>query len=364
VTRALGIPPGLLGFPGTPPDPADLARALDVPFDDAGAAKAVLLTAVRLLVDPHRSLPPAGSRIGMSDVDRVRQHVGLFRLVDERIGGGELRHLITSYVGRTADLLTGRISDPATRIELLRLIGELHIMASWMHLDVEESVTARTQWDAAMRIARASREPMLAAHGLLSRGQSLYDHQRYDLALEAMGRARSVMDRHPPMAGTMVITAHEAMVHADTGNREAALSALGRAQDAYVAAERDDPQWSFLRSEMWLTLAEGRVLTRLAHAGRGDAGKGAALVRRATAMNAAAPGRTSAVMYRELAVAELAVDGLDDAKLAFRKGLQAASNLDSSRALRRLRQDFRRYALPHAPRDEEIRDLGRTIGVL
>lgn len=356
VARALGIPSGYLGFPGT-----DSTRPVSEP---ANAQKAVLMAAVRLLVDPAGNPLPIAGRIGQSDLERIRQHFELFRLVDERIGGGELRHVVTEYLDRAYGLLSDQVRDPATRAELLRLIGDLHLLVAWMHLDADEAAEAGRQWDAALRIARTSQEPVLAAHGLLSRGQALHDRQRYEPALLAMNHALSLVDRAPPAVATMVITAHQGIVHAEMGNRNAALTAIGRAQDAYVASERDDPRWAHLRDEMWLTLAEGRCISRLSHVGLGDADKGATLVRRAVAMNPVEPGRTAAVMYRELAVAELAVDGLDDAKDAFRRGFAAATSLDSAGAIRRLRVDFRRYAMRHVKRDKEIRDIGRDLGAL
>jgi len=356
VARALSIPSGYLGFPGT-----DSTRPVS---EQANAQKAVLMAAVHLLVDPAGNPLPVAGRIGKSDLERIRQHFELFRLVDERIGGGELRHVVTEYLDRAYGLLGDQVRDPATRGELLRLIGDLHLLVAWMHLDADESAEAGRQWDAALRIARSSQEPVLAAHGLLSRGQALHDRQRYEPALIAMNHALSLVDRAPPAVATMVITAHQGIVHAEMGNRNAALTAIGRAQDAYVASERDDPKWAHLRDEMWLTLAEGRCISRLAHVGLGDAAKGATLVRRAVAMNSVEPGRTAAVMYRELAVAELAVDGLDDAKDAFRRGFAVATSLDSAGAIRRLRADFRRYAMRHVKRDKEIRDIGRDLGAL
>jgi transcriptional regulator with XRE-family HTH domain len=362
VANALDIPAGLLGFPGASSAPALVSPGPLMRAPEPGnGQKAVLMAAVRLLVDPVSSPPPAG-RIGKSDVERLRQHFELFRLVDERIGGGELRHVVTAYLDHSRGLLSGRISDGNTRAELHRLLGDLHIMAAWMHLDADETAAARAEFDLAQRLARAGREPVLVAHGLLSRGQALHDRQRYEAALHAMGQARAVVDRGPPAGATMVISAHEAIVHAEMGNREATLTALGRAQDAFVASERDDPQWAHLRDEMWLMLAEGRCQARLAHVGCGDADRGVALVRRAVAMNTGGPGRTAATMFRELAVAELAVDGIDDAKRAFRRGMEAATSLDSARAVRRLRVDFRKYAMPHAIHDEEIRDIGRHLG--
>ena len=365
VAKTLDIPTELLGFPGTD-RVAPATDPVPVPsVDEPGnGQQAVLMAAVRLLVDPLGLPLAAAGRIGMSDVDRLRQHVELFRLVDERIGGAELRHVVAAYLDRTRPLLSARISDAYTRAELYRLLGDLHIMVAWMHLDADETAAARRQIDLAQQIARAAREPVLAAHGLLSRGQALHDRQQYEAALLAMGQARALVDRGPPAGATMVVAAHEAIVHAEMGNRQATLTTLGRARDAFAASERDDPQWSFLRDEMWLMLAEGRCLARLAHEGLGDAERGVALVRRAVAMNPVEPGRTAAVMFRELAVAELAVDGLDDAKRAFRRGIAAAKSVESARALRRLGVDFRRYALRHAKRDEEIRDIGRYLGAL
>jgi hypothetical protein len=194
--RALGLAAGPVAAAGPDPVhllPASLDAGLEYPGTPAQAAENVSLlwradlengeaperglivpaawneASLRWLVAPAGSAAgndeaPGGARVGMADVERFRDTVGMFRELDNRFGGGHARDSLVRYLQTDAvRLLNGRYSD-AVGSALLPAVADGTMLAAWMTYDsMPLSPQAQRYFIQALGLAQAGGDRLLGA---------------------------------------------------------------------------------------------------------------------------------------------------------------------------------------------------------
>ncbi|GAA2249290.1 Tat pathway signal protein [Kitasatospora cystarginea] len=191
----------------------------------------------------RRSTP--GSRsIGRGDLEAVRDMAALFSRMDQRHGGGHARTAVVQYL--TTDVsayLQGTFKDDNVRRELYGAAGELAYLSGWMAFDNGEHATAQRHFTVAVKLAAEADDPPLAAHVLRAMAHQAIDlghnKQALDLATASVDGQRYALASPREKALLGVVHARSL---AATGQHQAAMAALLKAEDQLAAATPGDDE--------------------------------------------------------------------------------------------------------------------------
>ncbi|NJQ02965.1 helix-turn-helix domain-containing protein [Streptomyces zingiberis] len=198
-----------------------------------------------------------GRRVGMVNVDDLRQRVHGLRLADDVLAGGdlirpalrELRSAVKLYRESTHTSEVGR--------QLLRQIGELAQIAGWIASDAGQFEEAERIYRLGISAARQAEDNTLAGNiagslayqlsntGRKSEGVTLAQAALHDAGPEAPPKARALyLDR-------------VAWAHAQAGEAQPAMRALG---EAALALGEDSPDTEAPGYLYWVNAGELRIM--------------------------------------------------------------------------------------------------------
>jgi hypothetical protein len=358
-TQALGrrITETDLGFAAAPPDPdaaltyqpdlaATLAASTDLTGSDthvhrrkfltAAAATATVFAvpAIRYLTAPDAAAPTqsAGRAVGMGEAAAVREVTGMFRRLDNQLGGGHGRTAIVTYLRDEAmPLLKHGSYTAAVGAALFSAVSELMLLAGWMAFDLEQHPVAMRYLIQALKLSEVAGDRALGSEILNGMShQAAYLRQGAEAV--DMARAAAQVARR---AGQPVLVAEslasEAHGHAlASAPRSAAVALLG-AEDALTRADREQvPVWLGFFDEPYLHARTGRVLL--------DANDPKAATTAMTAALAMKPGfdRGKVFNLAVLAQAQVHAGDVDRGCATALRAAKAAATVNSKRAVREL----------------------------
>lgn len=303
---------------------------------------------------------PAPSRIGLTDVERLEDTITLLRARDYRRGGGVCRHAVTAELAGARTLLAAQARS-AVKSRLLVTIADLHNLAGWIFFDTGHPAAARRCFAEALDFAGAANHHALMANIHYRRGRVHLHHHQPVAASQEFHRGTAAAQRARSPLSAAILHANQAWAHAKTGARNAALSCLGEAADAFAAAEVSDaPSWAAFFGSTDLTAMAGTVHTELALTT--DPGYTEFAI---PALTEATGGYTDAMRRsRAICLAALAVDHLlagdhQHAAKAAAKALDTARGVSSVRVAERM-APLRRL-LGHHRHDFQLRDLAHRL---
>jgi len=188
---------------------------------------------------------PSRGRLGMSDVDRLREPLAELVAIDSRLGGVALARVASEQARRI--LGTVEHYELSTRVEkaLYALAGEYLAVAGWFSVDADELDAAGDFLDQALRTASIARDPLLQAQiwnymAMRARQAGAYTEAH---AVAKAGLDSTAARRNPKVAA--LFHARVAHGHAFRGEYGLADRSLGRARAA-LSRVRDDtptPPW-------------------------------------------------------------------------------------------------------------------------
>ncbi|MEN3586383.1 MFS transporter [Streptomyces sp. ZYX-F-203] len=190
--------------------------------------------------------PGAPTRVGHSDVRKLREAAEDARRWDSKYGGGDWRSSMVPECLRVeaAPLLLGCYSDEVGRA-LFAASAELTRLAGWMAFDTGQQEAAQRYYIQALRLARAAADVPLGGYVLASMSlQATYrgfGDEGVDLAQAALERNRGLATSRTLSFFRLV----EARAHARAGDAQAAGGAL-RAAESWLERARPgdtDPVW-------------------------------------------------------------------------------------------------------------------------
>ncbi|MFF3554738.1 sporulation protein [Streptomyces tsukubensis] len=214
----------------------------------AGAGAAVLPgTAPPGQAPGHPGHPDdTATRVGHSDVAKLREAAEDARRWDSKYGGGDWRSSMVPECLRVdaAPLLLGSYSDEVGRA-LFGATAELTRLAGWMAFDTGQQEAAQRYYIQALRLARAAADVPLGGYVLASMSlQAVYR----GFADEGVDLAQAALERNRGLATARTMSFFhlvEARAHAKASDASAAGAAL-KAAEGWLERSRDgdpDPSW-------------------------------------------------------------------------------------------------------------------------
>jgi tetratricopeptide (TPR) repeat protein len=211
---------------------------------------------------------PDGVRVGVSDVERFRATVELFRQLDNRFGGGHARDALIQYLKSDGGrLLRGRYPE-AVGNTLFSAVADATMIAAWMTYDsIPRSPLAQRYFIQALGLAQAAGDRLLGAGILDAMSHQATYTGRFR---EAANLARAARTGTSGIA-TATLTAHfhamEARALARLGDSKACDRALAEAVREYERRNpEDDPGWFQYFDEAELSAEFGHCLRDLGRA--------------------------------------------------------------------------------------------------
>lgn len=244
-----------LAYPGTADDgvlavaqlfEADLASAPSVigaPTNIAAWNEA----SVSWLVGAQPSIgdrPEGPSRIGLSDVQRLRTMRETFDRLDSTFGGAHARNSLVQYLRTELPLLLRAAGTADVRRALFSAAGESTQLAAWMAYDAGLHGLAQRYFIQALGLADAGEDRLLAASILDAMSHQASFLGRYREAANMARAARLGTDS----IGISILTSHfhimEARALARIGEADACERAMGAAVQHFEQHRPgDEPAW-------------------------------------------------------------------------------------------------------------------------
>ncbi|MEU2978803.1 helix-turn-helix transcriptional regulator [Streptomyces hirsutus] len=234
----LGIPPTLVGLADSRPQghvngDDDVQRRQFLGGVAATAATPVLA-----------ALPGKGGR-GSGQAAALRLSTSAYRRLDGSTPSRDLSEAVKSHM-RLIQSITGTVTGDGDRNRLAAVGSEAASLAGWLAWDMGDNGSARAWYGSAVKAARSSGDPLLAAYQTGSLAQFEAHAGNGTEALNLAGRARRVLgDRRPPVAEAWLLSV-EALAHAADGDRRSADRALTASRAAAEALPEDPPPWPWV----------------------------------------------------------------------------------------------------------------------
>ncbi|MFI6289492.1 MFS transporter [Streptomyces sp. NPDC051018] len=300
------------------------------------------------------------TRVGHSDVAKLREAAEDARRWDSKYGGGDWRSSMVPECLRVdaAPLLLGSYSDEVGRA-LFGATAELTRLAGWMAFDTGQQEAAQRYYIQALRLARAAADVPLGGYVLASMSlQSIYRgfaDEGVDLAQAALERNRGLATARTMSFFRLV----EARAHAKANDAVAAGAALKAAEGWLERAREGDPDPSWLGFYSYDRFAaDAAECYRDLRAPR--------QVRRFTEQALSRPTeefvRSHGLRLVVGAVAELESGNLDAACAAGTRAVEVAGRISSARTTEYVRDLLHRLE-PYGdePRVAELRERARPL---
>jgi len=185
--------------------------------------------ALRWLLAPRGAITASKGtrRIGMADVQEIREATGAFRVLDNRLGGGRIRPTVVEYLhSDIAPLLRqGRCTEEVRR-HLFSVAAELTQLAGWQAYDLEMQGLAQRYLVQALTLARFAGDEGLGGEILAAMSHQAAYVAQPEHAID-MARAAQLAGRRAglPVLETesIVMEAHGHALRRDSGSCSRAL---------------------------------------------------------------------------------------------------------------------------------------------
>ncbi|MGQ4619767.1 hypothetical protein [Nocardia sp. R7R-8] len=310
----------------------------------------------------EREIAPAPTRIGQSDVERIRALTAAMRAIDYRHGGGACRDAIAAQVRWSQQLLNADGGEQA-KLRLRSALADLHNLAGWTSFDVGMYSPARKHFGRALELARSTNDFSLSANILYRTGRLHLHRAMPHEALRFFQLGQIAAQDSGCSLTVAMLCVNEAWTYGQLGDREQMRRSVSRAQDEFSRAELENaPVWVRFFGEADLNASIGVAVVAMDKAANRDLADGidflqAALARRGPDMN-----RSKAFELTALATALLQSGQREDGLRFGRSAVATASTVRSVRTVDRL-APLRRAAIKY-PNDPELKELARTIDSL
>ncbi|WP_432043205.1 XRE family transcriptional regulator [Streptomyces cadmiisoli] len=211
-------------------------------------------TAVAVVAPAQDSRP---SRVGTSDVIRLRSGLDALMALDDKRGGHE--GLERSALSGADDALdkVQQASFQRIRQRLFSVAADYTATAAWSALDARQLERTQRHLDRALYLAGMAKDPVVELR--VWNSYAMLAHQRglHTQAVDAgcAAQATAITRRDPLFAS--LAHARTAIGHSNLGDRTAALRSLGYAQEALGKTSSDEPRPS------WIAFYGGSELTAM-----------------------------------------------------------------------------------------------------
>ncbi|MEW1912549.1 hypothetical protein AB0442_29630 [Kitasatospora sp. NPDC085895] len=291
------------------------------------------------------------SRVGMSDVQRLRARLDALMALDDQLGGHAALETAALAGARMARQLQQLPATDRVRRALFSVAADYTATAAWSCIDAREGTRAQQHLDRALALAGLAQDSTAQLRLWNSHAMLAYQRTDYTTAVAAGHAAHAcAVTRTDPLTASLA-HARTAIGHAAAGSRQAALRSLGHAGEALTRAHTQ-PRPSWLAFYGPAELAAITAITHQ-HLGQHDIAEWAAHRALAGIPEQFRRNRASATV--RLALAQLHQGDTEQA-CATATGAYTLVGTDPIPArLRTLLGDFHRSLLTLAPRSAQTR---------
>lgn len=291
------------------------------------------------------------SRIGTSDVARLRAMRQTFDRLDSTYGGAHARNALVQYLRTELPQLLRARGDSSVRQSLFSAAGESTQLAAWMAYDAGLHGLAQRYFIQALGFADAGDDRLLAASILDAMSHQASFLGRYREAANMARAARLGTEK----VGVPILTSHfhvmEARALARTGDAEECDRAMAAAVQHFERhTPGDGPDWI-----SYFDAAE--LSAELGHCQR-DLGRSDSAIKHASEALSSASGdyaRSDFFVAMVLADAHLDRGDVDEGCRVATRAIAVGETLESARC-RSYVHEFRQRLVPHR-RSTEVRDF-------
>lgn len=185
-------------------------------------------------------------KIGMQQVQGIRDMFRLFQEIDVMRGGGHARGALIEYMNSYVLPLVKREGHPEQlQTAVYEAAAEQAYLVGWMAYDDGQHGLAQRYLIQALRLAQASGNAALGGHVLagMSDQANMLGHHREALILARAGQRGSTAADSPACLADLQIL--EARAHASLRDESAASAAVARAENTFAGINRDrEPEWA------------------------------------------------------------------------------------------------------------------------
>jgi len=299
-------------------------------------------------------------RIGMQQIDGIRQMFRLFQEMDVMRGGGHARIALVEYMNSYVMPLLRRDHATDVQLALYEAAAEQAYLVGWMAYDDGQHGLAQRWLIQSLRLAEASGNRALGAHVLagMSDQANLLGYPREALMLARAGQRAITIDDSPACLADLQVLEARALA-ALGGHDTDATRAVVRAEQTFQHVVHDnEPEWARFIDAAYL-------FGEAAHAFR-DLGDPTQIHRFATESSAEAGrqkrARRGALSEAALAIGDLRQGEVDAAAARGLRVIDLASAVSSSRCIETIR-DLTKQLKPYADRPsvQEFRHQACTL---
>jgi hypothetical protein len=182
-------------------------------------------------------------RLGLSDIDRLRESVEQLYTLDNLHGSGAVYALTT----RTYDRLRGHVEratyNQATGQALRELTARTVAKAGWLSFDDGRHDDARRWWLEATHWSKLTDADAVSPLALASMSRQATEQRRSREAIDLAQAAQRTAGRAATPRLRSMLHAREALGHAGAGDGASAHAALRRAREHAETRHDADPRW-------------------------------------------------------------------------------------------------------------------------
>lgn len=207
IARALDMAPRLVGL-------ADDPRETLTPSEPAVRRRQFLINAAALTASAVLAEQSQG---GDETSAAMRTITSMHRRLDGTMPTREIAEPVLAHL-RAATRRHAAVVDPVARQQMAAVVSEAAGFSGWLHWDLYDLGSARRYYEAAVKAARGSGDPMLIAYmlGSLAALVSNQGHGRESLRLTRA--AEQELGPAPPATARAWLACQEAMAHAAAGD--------------------------------------------------------------------------------------------------------------------------------------------------
>ncbi len=291
---------------------------------------------------------------GSGQAAALRLSTSAYRRLDGATPSRDLSEAVKSHM-RLIQSITGAATGDGDRNRLAAVGSEAASLAGWLAWDMGDHGSARIWYGSAVKAARSSGDPLLAAYQTGSLAQFEAHMGNGTEALNLARRARRVLgDRRPPVAEAWLLSV-EALAHAADGDRRSTDRALTASRAAAEALPEDPPPWP------WVFTFDPAKVTACRVTCGARLGLAAWVLSDDAEALAAGHAKQRALLMLDIAAGHLAAGRVESAFALARRALDAGVAYKSGRIVERaraVRRTFTTNAPPKVVRDFDERLYG------
>ncbi|MGY0234112.1 Tat pathway signal protein [Longispora urticae] len=199
------------------------------------------------IADRGRTARAAGGsgRVGMGEVEAVRDMVAASRSADEKFGGGHARTAVVEYLtSDVAAYLNGTFTADDDRKAMFTAAAELAFLVGWKAFDTSQHGMALHYYNIGLRLANEADDRALAGYILRAMAHQAVDLGHGQLCLNLADSSLQWSAHHSTPGAHALFTVLRARGQAATGDSKATAVTLGEAERLLSKAAADaEPGW-------------------------------------------------------------------------------------------------------------------------